>query len=250
MGKQVTIGDQPLNLQEFSGFKAFAAMECLKAIFEAGPAIDKRVASYRRDYEADNYVELDRVTALHRFGHDELGHLTDADWSASGNKLRLPTSPSPAEIAIAAFPTALTIAKEESIRLLGLLALTNRELEDADVGGGQGQVDQAIDAKAKRLLHEAQADQLLELAVASVELLEGQFDSTVKGLGDRLGNSLRLLGLGSNPAEPKQPTQGGDTPAESEPQPSSSTSSPPDTAGTSEPSSIEPAGAGSPSSAT
>lgn len=247
MGKQITIGDQPLVLQEFSGYKAFAAMECLKAIFRAGPEIDKRVSSYRREYEADNYVTLDRVTALHRFGQAELGHLTDADWQANGNQLRLPTSPTGAEIAVAAFPIALEIAKAESIRLLGLLALSNRDLEEADVAGGEAQVNSDIDARAKRLLHEARADQLLELAVASVELLEGQFDETVRGLGDRLGNALRLLGLGKNPAEPEQPTT---EPEASTPPASSSTNSDPDTAGTSAPPSIEPVGDGSPSYAT
>lgn len=252
MGKTVTIGTEEKILEEFSGYKAFAAMEQLKVIFEAGPAIDSRIAAYVRTYESENAVVLDRATALHRFP-GELEHLSDQDWAASGNQLKVPQSPDGLQIAFAALPVAIEIAKTETIRLLGLLILTNQELEDADNAGGDEAVDKEITARAKRLMHEARGSQLLELAVVSVELLEEEFADTVASLGGRLGNALKLLGLGTNPSEPEQPTESSEptepeTP-ESAPTASSSTSSAEPTAGTNEPPSTEPAGVASPSSA-
>lgn len=245
MGKTVTIGGEETILEEFSGYKAFAAMEQLKVIFAAGPAIDTAIAAYVRKYEAENAVELSRTTALHRFG-DELNHLTDADWAAGGNKLLVPQSPSPTQIGMAALPTAIEIAKTETITLLGLLVLTNQELEEADTAGGDDTVAKLIRDRAKRLMHKAMAHELLELAVTSVELLEEEFDQTVKTMGGRLGNAAKLLGLGATPAqEPSEPDE--QTEPELTSPPSSSTSSDAPTAGTNEPHSTEPAGAGSPS---
>ena len=245
MPKQVQIGEQPLQLQDFSGYKAFKVMRLAKGILASSPQIQAHIAAYVRKYEAENYVELDRAAAMHRFGED-LQHITDADWQASGNKLRLPTSPTSQEISLAAFPVVLDVAEQQAIRLLALIALSNRELEDADNEGGEDAVDQAIEAKAKTLVHRAHAEQLLELFLTGYELVEDQLQDTIKGAEERLGNLMRLLGWGPT-SEP--PTSSNGT-QESPQSPSSSTSSPPDTDGTSEPSSTEPAGAASPSSAT
>lgn len=254
MGKQVTIGGEEAILEEFSGYKAFAAMEQLKVIFTAGPQIDTAVAAYVRAYESENAVVLDRATALHRFG-GELAHLTDADWEATGNQLKVPQSPGAVQIGLAAMPVAIEIAKKETIELLALLALTNAELEEADMAGGDEAVAKLVTDSAKRLLHRAKAHELLALAGTSAELLEEQFEGTVAEIqqSETLGKLLRLLGMGEEEeteleqqpsqtlehAEPEQPA--------SDPTPSSSTSSPEPMGGPSEPPSTEPAGAASPS---
>lgn len=256
VSRTVKIGDQDLTLQEFSGFKAFEVMRRAKDIMKAGPQIQDAVTAYIVKYEADNVVAIDRAAALHRYG-DELKHLTDEDWRASGNQLKMPRSPGPMEIVMQAFPVAFDIAHDQTLALLGVVALDNRELEDADAGG-QEQVDKAIADKAKQLVHRAKAQQLVLLAAAAVDLMQDQFDESVREAARPLLKVLDFLGIPtSTPAAPTEenPAEQGGTeePAtsssapESAPKPTSSTSSPPSTDGPQTSPSTEPAGVGSPS---
>lgn len=249
ISKQITIGEDQLQLQPFSGYKAFKVLRLAKEILKQQPEIQQHIAAYVRQYEQENVVEFERTAALQRFGED-LAHLTDQDWQASGNKLRMPTSPTREEIGLATFPFVLEVAEQQAIRLLALISLTNRELEDTHMEGGEDAVDKQIEEEARRLLHRARIEQLLELAITGYELVEDQLEGTLREAGDRLGNLFRLLGWGPTNQEPAPaPTEESrpDT-AASAPRASSSTSSPPATAGPSDESSTAPIGAGSPSS--
>lgn len=252
----VKIGGEDRTLQEFSGFKAFKAMRLLKEILAAGPQIETAVAEHRRKYNVEQAIELDRASALFRYGA-ELAHLTDADWKAAGDKIRIPQDPSPLESGMAAFPVALDVAERQTLLLLALVLAANRELEEWD---DAGTVDTELEGRAKRLPHQALAHELLAIAGETVELLDDQFSDTVAALeeSDSWGKLARLV-VGSTPTpttpadEPEEEPAAAGSPTSPEeptsPSPDSSTSSPDATDGPSTPSSIAPVGAASPSSA-
>jgi hypothetical protein len=169
-------------------------------------------------------------------GPDPLGHMSEEDWQASGNRLRIPRSPSTEERVAAIFPMALTLAEEEVSRLLALLSMSNAEVKRA----AAGDFPEALAARAEELM-DAPAEDLMELAVAAGEMVEEQFMAKVKGLGDRLPNALRLFGM--------SPKGQASMNSASETNPISSTDSPSPTDGESDELSTEPSGDGSPISA-
>lgn len=251
---KVTIGGTESELEQLSSFKALRAMRVVKAVFEEYPELLTEMEKYRRDYEAANQVPMSRSAALFRFGPDRLGHLTDADWEASGNQLVLPRSPGLEEQVLHIFPKAFDTAERHMLRLCALVLISNSDLERADIAGGDAEVEKVIEERAKRLPHEAMADELPELLTVAVEVVQEQIGTKVKGLQERLGNALRLFGLGrqSSTEQPIEETPAQSTDPESEREgsptrPPSSSSSDAPSDGNGEPSSIEPAGS-SPSS--
>lgn len=257
--RTVQIGDDSLRLQEFSAFKAFEAMRRAKDIMRVGPEIQRAVTDYVTDYERDNVIEINRAAALHRYGQ-ELAHLTDRDWEASGNMLRVPRSPGSIEIVMAALPVAFDVAQKQSMQLIAVMALTNRELEDADNTSDEA-VDELVETRAKQLQHRAKAHQLVLLAAAGVDLLQDQFDEEIREAARPLLRVVEMLGIPipgqttekteESPPAPDQPQEEAGisrSEPESAPRPTSSTSSPPSTGGPQTSPSTEPAGVGSPSS--
>jgi hypothetical protein len=172
-------------------------------------------------------------------GPDPLGHMTDEDWAANGQRLRMPKSPGREEQIAAVFPKALELAERETLQLLALLAMTNAELKRA----AAADLPAALDERSEELL-DAPADDLLELAVAAGEMVESQFVAKVRSLGGRLPNALRLLGLSprSRDTETTEETSTSSSSATSAP---SSTGSPAPTDGESDEPSTAPVGVGS-----
>lgn len=279
----VKVGNEEIRLEQFSGRKAIRVIRTVEHITKGVPKILERWAEFTREYEASNVTEMDRTTARRYYGPavlmdeepvlaadgvtaivndmgdpivrrsprlgsdnkpvmgpDPLAHMTDADWEASGNKLRLPKTPSTEEKIAAIFPLALDLAEEETLRLLALLSMTNKQVKDAM----KSDLPAALDERADELL-DAPATDLLELAVASGEMVEEQFTSKVRELGDRLPNALRLFGVSPKSPKTTEPSKSKSSATKSD----SSTDSPSPTDGTSEPSSTEPVGASSTTSA-
>jgi hypothetical protein len=163
-------------------------------------------------------------------GPDPLGHMTEQDWQANGNRLRIPRSPSTEERVAAIFPMALELAEEQTLRLLALLSMTNEEYEAATEGGADA-AEQAMAERVKELKRAPMYDSL-ELAVAAGEMVEQEFVARAKReLGGRLPNVLRLFGL-----SPSSRSEDGATSSEqpSPTNPTSSTDSPTPTDGLSE----------------
>lgn len=225
---ELRLGDRLVRVEPFSGRKALAAFRLLKTAAHGAPEVFTMWADFTRRYEAENSIELTRAAALFEFpprrneageivAPGRFGHLTDADWQASGNVVRLPKSPTLAEQIAAVFPVAFDLAEREVLRLLALVAMP----ED-DVKANRGDLDQALDQLADEIL-DAPFDALLELAVVGGEAVDDQYRRKVDNLGDRLGNALRLLGID----RAKKPPQ----PAPSTSRPTSSTDSPAPTDG-------------------
>ena len=199
---------------------------------EDGDPLVRRVARTREDGSAV-------------MGPDPLGHMTDADWEASGNVLRLPRSPSIEEQIAAVFPTAMQLAEEQVVRLLALVAMSN-----ADVKKNRNDLTKVLEERGDDLL-DSDLGELIELAVVAGECVTEQYREKAKELGGRLGNAAKLFGLNlPNSTEPETEKDSTSKETSSNPSVTSSTDSPSPTTGTNEPPLTEPVGVGSvPSSA-
>lgn len=243
--RTITLGSRNITVEPFSGRKALRAFHMLKQIATDAPAIMQTWHEFTAEYEREHALELSRaearfefppirgdVTELDRLDAvpvevrgDEwqrerdaaiakvmrpgrFDHLTDQDWEKSGNRVRLPRSPSQAEQIVAVFPTALELAEEQVLRLLALIAMP-----EADVKAHRGDLNDKLDVLAEDLL-DAPFEDLVELAVIGGESVNDQYVRKTEKLGDRVGNALRLVGIKTKPREPS-PTA----------KPSSSTSS-------------------------
>jgi hypothetical protein len=170
-------------------------------------------------------------------GPDPLGHLTDADWAASGNKLREPRSPTMSEQVVAVLPLAVELAEDEVAKLLGLIAMPNADVKRYGKAGLEELWDQAA-ALGDEIL-DAPMDQVIELAVVAGECVTETYQVKVRErLGERLAAIARLFGM---KVEPKTETgsETSLTPA-STMSPTSSTDSPAPTDGENEEPSTEP----------
>jgi hypothetical protein len=191
-------------IERFSGRKVNRALRLLKAIARAVPDILDKRAAFIRAYEATNYVELDRAQAMLRYGgkialRDQLGNLvldgdgrpmlhespiaamTEDDWAAAGQKLRMPTSPTQAEQAWAIFPDVFDRAEDLVLKLLALVLMSNAEVKQLS-RAGTDHLDTALEAQAEDLLDDSYGDQLLELAAAAGEVVDDQIISKAREL--------------------------------------------------------------------
>jgi len=185
-----------------------------------------------------------------------IDYITDDDWARSDNRLKLPRSPSGPEVALAVMDVALEEGENLVYSLLALFVMTNEEVAHAWRTEG---LAPAIDAKVDDLLTQAYFDELLELAVAVLEVIDGNLRRRLDDIGDRAGNALRRFGLSlpegmrPTPATPESttsPTTSTDGPSSSTP--SSSTDAASDTDGAPETPSAPPStsSSSSPSSPT
>ncbi len=232
MSGNVRIGDATIQVAAFSGRKAIIATKIVRRAMKQYPEILAEMAEFRRTYEAENLVELDRSQAVFRFG-DRIKHLTDDDWARSENKLRLPQSPSTNELVAAIFPLALDAGEDEVLRLLALAVIPSGDLKRAKESGGQDAIDETLLKRGEELLDEAtDAADLLELAVLTAETLRDQFTVKSNGLGPRVGKLMEAVGLKAASPDHESLTPS-ETPTDgsSDEKPTSSTSTPPVTAG-------------------
>lgn len=232
--RSITLGDQTITVEVPSTRKAHRALAWIRHLSRTQPAIQKHVGEFRRQYSADNYTELDRVQARVQFPEkylaDENGDpvrnpdgsiiflpspvdaITDAEWQATGGKLRLPKAPGGEAVAFAMLDKALELAEEDVYRILALMTLTNEEVKQH-----RNDLAAAVEERVEFILDNSFPADVLELAVIVVEVLEEHVNSRLARLGDRAGKALRMVGLGSQ-------TDPG--PATTDPTPTPSTSTP------------------------
>lgn len=295
MSTTVTIAGEQQSVGNFSAFKAMLVMDIIADAEKVYREILQEAAAFKIDYERANVVEFDRATARREFaprvlfkvvreekddgrievhqepvldeqtgepklGPDPLGHLTEEDWTASGNVLRIFESPSDEVVYAATLPRAFKMARDEMLSLLAIVTSSNADLERWD---NDDDVDQQLEDTEKRLLHRASQSELVSLAAAALrvcrEEIRGPFDELVEEIRTTFRRQTPETSETPVPATDPQAT---DETIEPEPistiepepmqvetlgSPSSSTSSEADTDGTPQSSSIEPASAGSPS---
>ena len=241
-----TVNGDTVVLQRPSGRKAARALAELRQAGGAAKEITKAYGLFVREYEEANVIELDRVQARMEFpkrpvldvagdpvrdadgevvlAPSVIDTMTEDDWERSGGKLRIPKSPSLSETIMAVLPQALELAEDRVYRLLALFLMPN---EDVKRLRAEGLLDQELQKRADDLLDEAYADELVELAVAAGELVDNTFRRKAEELGDRLGNAMRLIGLGQRiPTTNQDPEPLDATNGASDTKPTSSTASP------------------------
>lgn len=202
---EVTIGGESREIRDFSAFKALVAGDLIASGEAAYRRVLSETAQFKRGYEGENYVEMDRAEARYEFrpralsirnvihnddgttvenmtpqlvdghpvvGPDPLGHLTEDDWQHSGQKLRIHNSPG-RQLEIAAMvPIALREARALSFRLVALVLTSNAELERWDSDGDD--VEAKLDAEAKRLQHRATLAEIVDLSGVVIRSLRDQ----------------------------------------------------------------------------
>lgn len=263
-----TIGGEEVSIGDFSAFKAIFAMEIVTEVEGAFRQVLSETAAFKRQYEKENVVEIPRAEARRQFrpkplykarqiiaddgetieevveepvidektgepvlGPDPLAHLTDQDWQASGNMLRLADSPGDDVIFAQMIPTGFKLARAQVLRLIALALTTNRELEEWD-GQGSETIAGQLDQKGKKLLHQARADELVRLAVAVArkckDQLGGPFDEAAAAFRELRPSKQQQT---EEPTAPEQQPVSVETEGEPSAKPTSSTESPAATGG-------------------
>lgn len=184
---EVTIGGGTVVIERFTLAKAMRVITLLNLLRKQVPEISKEWAEYRRNYAQDYAVELDRINALARFGSN-LDHIPDSEWERAGQKLKVPASPSQAEIFFELAPLIYEKAEATALRLLGLLALPN-ETVDRFVRSDDiwARVDELVDEKIRG----AGLGEVLDLLNVAVDVIEGEVLSRAQ---DLVGKGRRLFG--------------------------------------------------------
>lgn len=221
----VKVHDREITIERFTLAKAMRVITLLGVVEKTIPEITKLAADYRREYRENNVVEMDRAQARMEFGPrpvlDESGtvslredgsvvtlpspldDLTEQDWERSGHKLRFPESPSSNEVLLAVFPTVYEKAEEPLLRLLALVAMKN---DDVSRHVKDGTIWDKVDAFAAEVIEPALLEEVMELAVAAGEQIEGQVMSKAKSLGARAGKLGKAFGLSiDTPETTKEP---------------------------------------------
>jgi len=166
-------------------------------------------------------------------GPDPLGHLSEQDWAASGNMLRRPRSPRAEEQVLVILPDVLAAAEDQLAKLLGLIAMSNKDVKRA---GRDGTLWEKAAEIGDEIL-DADLNEIVELAVVAGESLREEFRVKIRErLGERLVQVARLFGFDLGPTSSEKPSMTS---------PDSSTDSPPPTDGASPERSTEPAGVAS-----
>lgn len=222
--RDVQIGDRTVTIQAFKGFKALEVARIVAAIGKQAPDVQQEIAEFTNQYEESNTVKITPgMAVLPRY--EGLG-LTDDHFARSGGVIEVPLSPKTWEQVAAVFPSVFEAARDDVVKLLALLTTPNSELREWDEADA---VDDELEKEGRKLLHDADFDQYVDLLIAAVEVVQEQF----KGKADAVG---KVAGLWSG----RQSTKPNST--RSRKKPGSSTDSPAHTDGTGERSSSESGG--------
>lgn len=185
MGRDVKIGDRTVTISRFKLFKALEAGKVISEITEQVPTVGEEIAKFSREYEKNNYVQIDRATATFRYP-EEVAHMSDEVWKASNNMLTLRESPSVQEQVLHVFPEVFQAAQAHVLKLLALLVTPDSELREAHRADN---VDIKLEETATTLMHEADLADLVDLAEAAVDTIKEQFsgkEEKIKELRQKL----------------------------------------------------------------
>jgi hypothetical protein len=227
----VQISGKTVTVERFTLAKAMRVITLLQLIQKQVPEVTKEWAIFRKQYADEYSTEIDRIDAKARFG-SALDDITDEEWERAGQKLKIPGTPSTAEVFFQMAPVIYERAEEVTLRLLGLIAMendvVNRYVKSGDVWE---RVDELVDD----LIRPAALDEIMELGLVAAEVIDGQVLAKAQTVKERAGNVARLLGFKTttdstdpemsreSPAQPNtisvssSPDSSDGTPTESEP---------------------------------
>lgn len=185
---KVRIGGNERTIQPFSAAKAIEAGALVTEIVQAGNGLLATMNDYVRESTERNTIRMPRAALFYRDPERAAQIPADA-WEASGNQLELPGPvPSFEEQLLGVFPQLFTLARDQVLKLLALVLVDERELEQADEQGGTDGVQDLLAREGRRLLYQARMEELLALAQASWDVCRTQLaaDPTAQALLSRL----------------------------------------------------------------
>jgi hypothetical protein len=222
----VTVGEREFVLRPFRGLKALSLMTSIGGLMKTLPDLQDQIAEVSRKHREANMIDIPRAAFELRYPEDAKNVSQEA-WDSSGGVVRLPDPDATLgweQIMLSVLPTVMEQARDQVLTVLALVVIPDRDLQAADE---EDRVEEALGTISKQLLYEGTLDELAELTLASVELVKGQFQGKVRELVDQVS---QVFGT----EEPEEEIRIGtvETPNET-----SSTPSPPPTAGPDEKSS-------------
>jgi hypothetical protein len=200
--KEVRIGDALEVVPRFTGFKFTRSARLVGQIAKAYPEVIGDVQAFVAKYEAENAT---RITP----GIAKLKglQLSAKDFGEQGF-IEIPEPPTDREKLFAVLPKIIDHAEQPVTELLALLIAPNSKLAEHDE---EGTVDSYLAEEAKKLMHRAEFDQLIELAAVGATVLVEQFSSRM----DEAGNLFGLLGIEAPTFSPKTNENGASNPQSS-----------------------------------
>lgn len=228
--RTLTIAGREVTIEPPSARKATRAFAILRGVSKELPDLIKAWGRFETEYEREHVTEIPRAEAMLRYGgpqplhrdgepvYNDAGELvtipsgldgmSDEAWEAVGNVLRRPRSPDTWQTATAVLADASEDVERNVYRLLALFTIPNDEVKRRRKDGS---LPERIDEVVDELLDDAGADEVLELAAAAGEVVDGTFRAKAREIGaTRLGKALRLLGVdpaATTPQTPQEPTQ-------------------------------------------
>lgn len=205
MSTHVTIGDQQVKLGDFSGFKFLEAVALIGEIMEAVPLADEKISEYAQSWTAQNGAEriLDRTSARYLLG-EAIDPITEAEWQASEQKLRLAKSPDGNAAMMRAFPAVYKHARRQVENLVCLIATPNSLLEDADEKGEAGSIYESggvVHGQRKLILHRARITEQVQIVLGSMQQLAEELqEADLGGQMRDFRRAVAALNRAINPA--------------------------------------------------
>ena len=189
----VQISGQTVTVERFTLAKAMRVITLLQLIQKQVPEVTKEWAVFRKQYADEYGTEIDRIDAKARFGA-ALDDISDDEWERAGQKLRIPGSPSTAEVFFQMAPVIYERAEEVTLRLLGLIAMPN---DTVNRYVRQGDIWERVDELVDELIRPAALDEIMELGLTAAEVIDGQVLAKAQTVRERAGNVARLFGMGT-----------------------------------------------------
>lgn len=260
MSGEVQVGGETRHVDEFSGFKAIKIGSAVRELIAQAPQVLSAGAAFKRAYEAEHYIEMDRAEArielrprpLYRdapeldkdgdvvalkaepilnehgepvLGPDPLAHLTERDWEESGHRYRQRQSPAEELEWAAMFPVAFDVGRTAILRLFALFLASNADLERWDLDP-ETDVDSKLEEEGGLLLHKMRGGEPFRLAGAVIAAIRDQFADDLADLRGQMGNLKAAVRPAAPETRAPAMTVEADTDGSSTKSPISSISSP------------------------
>lgn len=211
MAKTITIGgsesEETVTIGRFKGFKATEMLAHLGELYEQVPEIERAMLEFERQYVRDNVVRIPRAY-YEAQAPEEAAKVSEEAWAAAGGYIELPgNEPGLGRTLMHVFPLVMRLARRRMFDILALAICPNSELEQLDIDDDLADAlygkDGALKPHRAKLLHHAEAQELLALATAVAEVINDQFgDTDIDGGGlGKLAAALPVLGALFGPDE-------------------------------------------------
>lgn len=165
----VKIGDTEYKLRPFKAFKAMVAGDLISNVGDEIRQVLGEVKVYEREYGKENVVRFTKAqTDLRGWVFSDDAFVTNA---GEEPYIDLPGVPTDQEKWMFVFPRAFKLAKDEVAKLLALVVVPDQELAAAE---GAGDIDTPLANLGRKIIHEAEIGEMIELISATIEHVQAQ----------------------------------------------------------------------------